>query len=264
MAFTDVSAKMTNQAGLLNIVELQGKLDGGEISLPGTLDARAANPRAVFQPRLEDVEIGTILNAFDYPIALTGKMSLAGDFSGADIDAQAFRHSWQGQAHVEMRDTRMEGMNFQQLVQQAVTRSGGDVQQSQQNFDNATRLDRFVTDLTLDNGKLTLGSMEGQSAILAVSGNGALNLVEQTCDTQFNVRVLGGWTGESKLIDFLKETPVPLRVYGKWQALNYNLQVDQILRKHLQDEAKRRLSDWADRNKETRNGKDVKKLLDKL
>lgn len=264
MAFTGVSAKMTNQAGLLNVVELQGKLDGGEISLPGTLDARAANPRAVFQPRLEDVEIGTILNAFDYPIALTGKMSLAGDFSGADIDAQAFRHSWQGQAHVEMRDTRMEGMNFQQLVQQAVTRSGGDVQQSQQNFDNATRLDRFVTDLALDNGKLTLGSMEGQSAILAVSGNGALNLVEQTCDTQFNVRVLGGWTGESKLIDFLKETPVPLRVYGKWQALNYNLQVDQILRKHLQDEAKRRLSDWADRNKETRNGKDVKKLLDKL
>ncbi|MDM2996548.1 MULTISPECIES: outer membrane assembly protein AsmA [unclassified Citrobacter] len=264
MVFTDVSAKMTNQAGLLNIVELQGKLDGGEISLPGTLDARAANPRAVFQPRLEDVEIGTILNAFDYPIALTGKMSLAGDFSGADIDAQAFRHGWQGQAHVEMRDTRMEGMNFQQLVQQAVTRSGGDVQQSQQNFDNATRLDRFVTDLTLDNGKLTLGSMEGQSAILAVSGNGALNLVEQTCDTQFNVRVLGGWTGESKLIDFLKETPVPLRVYGKWQALNYNLQVDQILRKHLQDEAKRRLSDWADRNKESRNGKDVKKLLDKL
>ncbi|HCT7632690.1 TPA: outer membrane assembly protein AsmA [Citrobacter koseri] len=264
MAFTGVSAKMTNQAGLLNVVELQGKLDGGEISLPGTLDARAANPRAVFQPRLEDVEIGTILNAFDYPIALTGKMSLAGDFSGADIDAQAFRHSWQGQAHVEMRDTRMEGMNFQQLVQQAVTRSGGDVQQSQQNFDNATRLDHFVTDLALDNGKLTLGSMEGQSAILAVSGNGALNLVEQTCDTQFNVRVLGGWTGESKLIDFLKETPVPLRVYGKWQALNYNLQVDQILRKHLQDEAKRRLSDWADRNKETRNGKDVKKLLDKL
>lgn len=67
-----------------------GKLDGGEISLPGTLDARAANPRAVFQPRLEDVEIGTILNAFDYPIALTGKMSLAGDFSGADIDARRF------------------------------------------------------------------------------------------------------------------------------------------------------------------------------
>ncbi|WP_196210773.1 outer membrane assembly protein AsmA [Citrobacter sp. Res13-Sevr-PEB04-36] len=263
MAFDNVSAKMANQSGLLNITELQGTNNGGLISLPGKLDSRKAQPRAVFHPRLENVEIGTILKAFNYPIALTGKLSLAGDFSGSDIDAQAFRHSWQGQAHVDMSDTRMEGMNFQQLVQQAVERSGGDVK-SQQNLDNVTRLDRFVTELSLDNGKVSLDDMEGQSALLALSGHGALDLVEQTCDAQFNVRVLGGWNGESKLIDFLKETPVPLRIYGPWQALNYNLQVDQLLRKHLQDEAKRRLNDWAERNKESRSGKDVKKLLDKL
>ncbi len=85
-----------------------------------------------------------------------------------------------------------------------------------------------------------------------------LNLADQTCDTQFDIRVVGGWNGESKLIDFLKETPVPLRVYGNWQQLNYSLQVDQLLRKHLQDEAKRRLNDWASGNKDSRNGKDVR------
>lgn len=263
MNFSAVSTRMTNQAGVLKIAQLEGKLDGGTISLPGTLDASADTPRVVFQPRLNDVEIGTILKAFHYPIALTGKMSLTGDFSGADIDAQAFRHNWQGQARVEMRDTRMDGMNFQQLVQQAVERSGGDVE-AMRNYDNATRLDRFVTDLTLDHGKLGLNSMEGESSVLALTGNGTLDLVGESCDTQFNVRVLDGWKGESKLIDFLKNTPVPLRVYGKWQALNYNLQVDQVLRKHVQDEAKRRLNDWAERNKDTRDGKDVRKLLDKL
>ncbi|HCR3449143.1 TPA: outer membrane assembly protein AsmA [Citrobacter werkmanii] len=263
MAFENVSAKIDNQFGLLKVVQLEGKNDGGHVSLPGTLDARKDEPRAVFHPRLEGVEIGTILKAFNYPIALTGKLSLAGDFSGSDIDAQAFRHSWQGQAHVEMSDTRMEGMNFQQMIQQAVERSGGDVK-SQQNLDNVTRLDRFVTDLTLDNGEVTLDNMAGESAMLALTGKGTLDLVKQNCDTQFNIRVLGGWDGESKLIKFLKATPVPLRVYGQWQALNYNLQVDQLLRKHLQDEAKRRLNDWADRNKDSRNGKDVKKLLDKL
>lgn len=263
MAFDNVSAKMANQSGLLSITELQGTSEGGLISLPGKLDARKAQPHALFHPRLENVEIGTILKAFNYPIALTGKLSLAGDFSGSDIDAQAFRHSWQGQAHVDMSDTRMEGMNFQQLVQQAVERSGGDVK-SQQSLDNVTRLDRFVTELSLDNGKVSLDEMEGLSSMLTLSGKGTLDLVEQTCDTQFNVRVLGGWDGESKLIDFLKATPVPLRIYGPWQALNYNLQVDQLLRKHVQDEAKRRLNDWADRNKESHSGKDVKKLLDKL
>ncbi|MBK0219929.1 outer membrane assembly protein AsmA, partial [Salmonella enterica subsp. enterica serovar Infantis] len=264
MDFTQVSTKMSNQAGLLDITELQGKLADGEMSLPGTLDARTASPRIEFHPRLNHVEIGTILKAFNYPISLTGKMSLVGDFSGADIDAEAFRHSWKGKAHVDMSNTRLEGMNFQQLVQQAVERSGGDAQQSQENMDNATRLDRFTTDLTLNKGTLTLDDMVGQSSMLALTGSGTLDLVKQSCDTQFNLRVLGGWNGDSNLITFLKETPVPLRVYGKWQELNYTLQVDQLLRKHLQDEAKRRLNDWADRNKDTRNGKDVKKLLNKL
>ncbi|HAX3820404.1 TPA: outer membrane assembly protein AsmA [Escherichia coli] len=263
MNFTDVATQMTNKSGLLEITQLQGKLNGGQVSLPGTLDATSTNPRISFQPRLENVEIGTILKAFNYPISLTGKMSLAGDFSGADIDADAFRHNWQGQAHVEMTDTRMEGMNFQQMIQQAVERNGGDVKVAE-NFDNVTRLDRFTTDLTLHNGLVTLNDMQGQSPVLALTGEGTLNLAEQTCDTQFDIRVIGGWNGESKLIDFLKETPVPLRVYGNWQQLNYSLQVDQLLRKHLQDEAKRRLHDWAERNKDSRNGKDVKKLLEKM
>lgn len=263
MDFADVTAQMTNKAGLLEIIQLQGKLNQGVVSLPGTLDATASHPRIVFHPRLENVEIGTILNAFNYPISLTGKMSLAGDFSGADIDANAFRHTWQGTAHVEMADTCMEGMNFQQMIQQAVERNGGDVKAAE-NFDNVTRLDHFSTDLTLDNGVVTLDDMQGESPMLALSGAGTLNLAEQTCDTQFDIRVVGGWNGESKLIDFLKETPVPLRVYGNWQQLNYSLQVDQLLRKHLQDEAKRRLNDWAERNKDSRNGKDVKKLLEKM
>ena len=260
--FTDVSSQMFNHNGLLVISDLSGKMGDGHISLPGTLDVRNDNPTAEFQPRLDNVEIGTILKAFNYPISLTGKMALAGDFSGTKIDADAFRHDWQGQAHVELKNTRMEGLNFQQLVQQAVERSSNVT--AKENYDSATRLDSFVSDLTLDSGTLTLNGMEGASQMLSLTGEGSLDLVKETADTRFNVRVLSGWEGEGKLVDFLKETPIPLTVYGKWQALNYSLQVDQVLRKHLQDEAKRRLNEWADKNKDSQKGKDVKKLLEKL
>lgn len=260
--FTDVSSQMFNHNGLLVISELSGKMGAGNMSLPGTLDVRKDVASAEFQPRLENIEIGAILKAFNYPIDLTGQLTLAGDFSGAKIDAEAFRRDWQGQAHVELKDTRMEGLNFQQLVQQAVERSSN--VKAQENYDSATRLDNFTSELTLDNGKLSLDEMQGTSSLLSLTGEGKLDLVEETADTRFNVRVLSGWEGEGELIDFLKETPIPLNVYGKWQALNYSLQVDQILRKHLQDEAKRRLNSWADRNKDSQTGKDVKKLLDKL
>lgn len=260
--FTDVSSQMFNHNGLLVISELSGKMGAGNMSLPGTLDVRKDVASAEFQPRLENIEIGAILKAFNYPIDLTGQLTLAGDFSGTKIDAEAFRRDWQGQAHVELKDTRMEGLNFQQLVQQAVERSSN--VKAQENYDSATRLDNFTSELTLENGKLSLDEMQGTSSLLSLTGEGKLDLVEETADTRFNVRVLSGWEGEGELIDFLKETPIPLNVYGKWQALNYSLQVDQILRKHLQDEAKRRLNSWADRNKDSQTGKDVKKLLDKL
>ncbi len=262
MDFTHVSSQMTNKNGLLTISDLSGEMGQGRLSLPGTLDVRKAEARTAFQPRLENVEIGTILKAFNYPIPLTGSLTLAGDFSGGKIDAEAFRRNWQGQAHVEMSNTRMEGLNFQQLVQQAVERSSN--VKTKDNFENATRLNRFVTELSLDNGQLSLESMQGESPMLSLEGDGTMDLVKETADTHFKVTVLEGWLGEGKLIDFLKQTPIPLSVYGQWQALNYSLQVDQLMRKHLQDEAKRRLNDWADRNKDSKNSKDVKKLLEKL
>ncbi len=262
MRFDNVTGQFSNNAGLLSISTLQGKMGDGDISLPGMLDVRRDKSRAVFQPRLDNVEIGNILKAFNYPIALTGKLSLAGDFSGSRVDADDFRRYWQGDAHVEIKDSQMEGLNFQQLVQQAVARSS-DVQ-AQENYDNVTRLDTFSTDLSLDSGVMTLADMQGRSPLLSLSGQGEMDLVKEQCDTHFNIRVLDGWKGDSTLIDYLKSTDIPLNVYGKWQSLNYSLQVDQILRKHLQDEAKRRLNEWADRNKDSQNGKDLKKLLNKL
>ena len=261
MPFTNVSIAASNQRGLLQITQLEGSLDGGTLSLPGTLDARDGTPQAEFQPKLDNIEIGSLLKAFNYPINMTGKMSLAGDFSGTVIDANHFRRDWQGQASIEMQNTRTEGLNFQQLVQQAVERSS-DVR-AQENYDSATQLDKMMTDIDLDSGILTLSNIRGSSSLMTVSGKGTLNLLKEEGDLQFAVQVIDGWQGQGKLVDMLKQTAIPLRVYGKWSALNYSLQVDQVLRRQLQNEAKRRLNDWAERNKGTQSGKDVQKLLDK-
>lgn len=261
--FTDVQSAMTNQYGLLKVSELAGKFGKGSMSFPGVLDARKNEPSLHFNPKVTDIEIGPILTAFDYPIALTGLLSMEGDFSGDKLNADAFRRSWQGDANITMSNTTMQGMNFQQMIQQAVARSNGDVQ-AQQNYDNVTTLESFAAQASLDNGQLTLGNMSGKSSMLELTGKGTLDLVQQQCDTRFNVTVLGGWEGDSKLIEVLKTTPIPLRVYGPWQKLNYSLQVDQALRKQLQGEAKRRLNDWLDKHKDSKNSKDVKELLNNL
>ncbi|MRS15050.1 outer membrane assembly protein AsmA [Enterobacteriaceae bacterium RIT691] len=262
MSFSGVDIQANNDYGLLTLSRVQGKLADGTMSLPGVLDARGATPVCQFSPELNNIQIATLLKAFNYSISLSGKLSLNGEFSGEKIDAESFRHSWQGQARLDLKDSRTEGLNFQQLVQQAVERSTN--VKAKENYDSATRLDNFTADMTLDHGQMTLSEMLGSSPVMALDGQGTLDLVQQQGDMRFNVRVLDGWQGDSKLIEALKTTAIPLRVYGKWSELNYSLQVDQALRKQLQNQARDRLKAWADKNQNSQSGKDAKKLLDKL
>lgn len=252
--FSNVNAALKNDAGLLDVTTLDGNLEQGRLSLPGRFDARTATPKTAFQPVIENIEIGSILHAFDYPIPLTGSFSMQGEFSGNHIDADAFRKEWQGKASVSMKNSRMEGLNFQQLIQQTLARDGQDMS-SQQNYDNATTLASFTARARLDRGQLQLDEMAGESTVLALNGSGSLDLVKELCDTSFNVRVLKGWQGNSEVVTRLQNIAVPLRVYGSWQQLRYSVDADRALRKQLQDEARRRLNEWAERHKE----KDAKK-----
>lgn len=263
LEFTNVHSAIANDYGLLTIPTLEGQLGQGSLSLPGKLDARGNEPALAFHPKINNIEISSILTAFDYPIALSGLLSMQGDFSGDNLNAEAFRHSWQGDAAISMTNSRLQGMNFQQLVQQAVERSNENIK-AQDSYENVTVLENFTATANLNDGKLALSKMNGNSALLSLKGQGTMDLVQEVCDTQFDVKVTGGWKGESKLVGILKETPIPLRVYGPWKNLNYSLQVDQILRKQLQDEAKRRLKDWADRNKDSSHSKEINDLLKKL
>lgn len=264
LAFSDVHSALANQDGILTISQLNGKLGQGTLSLPGVLDASGSQPKLSFQPQVKNIEIASILTAFDYPIALSGQFSMSGEFSGDHLNAEAFRSSWQGDAQLELAHSRLQGMNFQQLIQQAVSRSNSGVD-AQQSSENVTELNHFTTQASLDNGELALNNMVGESNVLSLTGQGTMDLVKETCDTNFAIKVNGGWQGsDSKLIEVLKTTPIPLRVYGPWQELNYTLQVDQVLRKQLQDEAKRRLNDWLDKHKDSDNAKDAKQLLKKL
>lgn len=263
LEFTNVRSAMSNDYGLFKVTELAGQFGKGSMSLPGALDARGDEPQLAFHPQIGNIEMGPVLSAFNYPIALSGRLSMEGEFTGDKLNAEAFRRSWQGKADITMAGARLKGMNFQQLIQQAVERSNSSVR-ARQNYDNATVLENFSTAVTLDNGLLTLDKMDGSSSVLALKGEGTMDLVKEVCDVHFDVKVTGGWEGNSKLIEMLKDTPVPLRVYGPWDKLSYSLQVDQILRKQLQDEAKRRLQQWAERNKDSGKAKDLKQLLNKL
>ncbi|HEJ6934809.1 outer membrane assembly protein AsmA [Serratia marcescens] len=263
MNVTQLAVAADNQRGLLTLHKLAGQLAGGDFSLPGSLDARGNKPVINVQPTLNQVELGTVLKAFDMPQMLTGKFSMKGDLTGDRLSSQSFELRWRGTAQLAMQDAQLHGLNIQQLIQQAVARNDNSVR-GQDSYQRYTEVKSVSARASLSQGTVKLSSLTADSPLLALTGAGSIDMPAKQCDMALNVRVTGGWQGRGELIEQLQKTSIPLRVYGPWQRLNYQLQVDQVLRKTLQDRAKDALNKWAEKNKDSREGQDLKKLLDKL
>ncbi|CAI1211360.1 outer membrane assembly protein AsmA [Serratia quinivorans] len=263
MNITHLSTQAENRQGLLTLHSFSGQVAGGDFALPGTLDARGRRPVIAVQPLVKQVELGTVLKAFDMPQVLTGKLTMQGNLTGDRLTSQSFERRWQGTAQLAMQDAQLHGLNIQQLIQQAVARNDSSVR-GQDDYQRYTEVKQLSAKASLNQGTVKITELAADSSLLNLNGGGTVDMPGKQCDMQLNVRVTGGWKGRDELIEQLKKTPIPLRVYGPWNQLNYQLQVDQILRKTLQNRAKDALNKWADKNKDSREGQDLKKLLDKL
>ncbi|MFN3068196.1 outer membrane assembly protein AsmA [Serratia sp. J2] len=263
MSINQLAVQATNQQGLMTVTTLSGKLAGGDFSLPGSMDVRADKPLINLQPQLRHIELGEVLKAFDMPLALTGTFNMQGDLSGDRLNATAFERRWQGTAELSMQNAQLHGLNIQQLIQQAVARNDSSVR-GEDNNQRYTTVQQMSAKASLSKGQITLSELQAESPVMSLTGSGTVNMPGKQCDLTMNVLVTGGWQGNNALIAQLRETPIPLRVYGPWEQLNYQLQVDQLLRKKLQDRAKDALNKWAEKNKGSQDGQDLKKLLDKL
>ncbi|MEE3650959.1 MULTISPECIES: outer membrane assembly protein AsmA [unclassified Brenneria] len=252
----------TNQQGLLDIATLSGKLGAGHFSLPGKMDI-TASPVITIQPELDNIDIAPLTAAFALPESLSGKLSMRGEFGGDSFTLPALMQQWRGSAALQASNLRFHGLNIQQMVQMAVVRSSNSVR-GQERYERYTEVRQLTANVQLNAGKLKINELSGSSEFLALTGAGQINLLARTCDTNLNVRVTDGWQGDEQLIEVLRDTAIPLRLYGSWDKLNYQLQVDQLLRKRLQNELKKRLNDWADENQQSQKGKDLKQLLDRL
>lgn len=258
-----LNLQASNQRGNVQISHLTGKALGGDFSLPGSLDVTGKKVLTTVSPIINNMELGPVLLAAGLPQMMTGKFSMKAQLSGDGLNVEAFNHRWKGDAQLSMNGAQLQGLNIQQLIQQAVTRSSNDVK-AEERHERYTEVKQLQANLALNKGRVNVSSLSADSALIAITGNGELNLPQRQCDMNLSVRVMQGWSGEDRLVKFLQNTDIPLRIYGPWTQLSYQLNVEQLLRNELQQRAKRALSDWAERNPENRARQDLKKLIDKL
>ncbi|MCQ4106174.1 outer membrane assembly protein AsmA [Erwinia persicina] len=258
----NVQLAAVNKAGLMTINTFRGNIPGGSFSLPGTIDVRSEQTKVTVQPDLKQFALTPLLKSLELPDKVSGAISLTGNFAGEGLSVDDVKRHWQGRADLTVKDAQFAGLNLQELVQRAVENNNNNVEGKRS--DGQANLQQITGSMALKNGAFTFSRLDAHSGTLNYTGQGTIDVVNRALDFRFGVTVTEGWMGDSTLIKRLQVTPVPLRIYGPWSGINYNLTVDQVLRGQLRDEARERLKKWIDRNPESDKNNDAKKVLKDL
>ncbi|ETS29417.1 outer membrane assembly protein AsmA [Photorhabdus temperata] len=247
MEIDDLIFKAASNDGIAEISVLSGKLFGGHFSIPTILDATGNQLKLHIKPLLQDIELEPILKAFSLPQAFSGKFNLNGDLSGKGYDGYAIAHIWHGDLNFSLVNAKMHGLNISQLIQQSVARATNKVN-IPDDMGNFTRAKRLDIKAVLNRGDVKISQLHAVSELLNIDGQGEANLLKQDVDVALKVQVTQGWDADDEWVRRLSKLKVPLRLYGSWSNLKYNLDIEQLLRNELENKAKQIINDWGIRN----------------
>lgn len=243
MTVTDVVFEAQNQAPRFSVAKLQGKAFGGDFSLPVTLNYRSTPAYVSAKPKFNRIDLTPLLKAFNMPQKISGIISLNATLSGIGYDDYAVKNQWQGPVSFELRSAKLQGLNIPQLIQQSVSRVTNKIN-APVNTGNYTEVDLFKVAGILNKGNLNISSMQATSALVNINGQGNMNIPNETIDVNLGVNIANGWGGDSRLVKQLQEMTIPLRIYGSWYSLQYQLDVEKLLRNELRTQAKEAIGNF--------------------
>ena len=187
-----------------------------------------------------------LLQAFNMPSKLDGSLILAANLSGPGYGKFAVLNFWSGNANVMLSKAQLTGLNIVSLIQHAFSRLTDKVNIPQNLADN-TQIQNLNVDTKLNKGLLSFTNLVASSEAISIDGNGWLNLASKSADVKLLVNINKGWHGDDNFINKLKKLVIPLRIYGKWQNLQYQLNIEKLLRDEFQSQAKKALDSWLEK-----------------
>ena len=157
----------------------------------------------------------------------------------------------------------MNNINIQNIIESAAAKYGNSNDKSG-NQKKYTEFHKINTNAYLNQGNIELNSLNANSETLdIISGSGKVGMLNHDLDVNLNIKLLGGWNSKSDTIAKLQKVTIPLRIYGQFSNLRYQLDIAQILSDVFSDKLQQRLDKLRDKL-ENRNGKDKDKDKDKL
>lgn len=260
MTINNVALEADNQQGSVQLKRLSGRLLGGSVSAPGSINAKGKAPFIQLTPKIENIDMDTLSKAFGISQTLSGQLNMSGKVSGSGFKSSAIKSAWNAELNTRIDNARLNNLNLKQIIHQAATLSNKDVK-ADERYDQYTQVRKLSALVVLQKGTVRMNNITVDSDALNVNGSGTVGLANMQCDVSLNVKVLQGWQGKKDVVDILKTTTIPVHIYGPCNNLAYKVDVERIIRDQLKNQASKAIDKYLGGNTEQRKQDAFDKIL---
>ncbi|MBI0037184.1 outer membrane assembly protein AsmA [Gilliamella sp. B14384H2] len=257
----NVKLNVDNQDGIATFKDLNFDFANGHITATGTANGKQKTPQIKLNTKINNINLNSFFTQMDMAYDLDGIFNASGILETNSLTTNKLLESLKGNANIVITNAKLNNINIQNIIESAAAKygNGNDKSGNQKKY---TEFHKINTNAYLNQGNIELNSLNANSETLdIISGSGKVGMLNHDLDVNLNIKLLGGWNSKSDTIAKLQKVTIPLRIYGQFSNLRYQLDIAQILSDVFSDKLQQRLDKLRDKL-ENRNGKDKDK--DKL
>lgn len=262
MILNDIDVALTNNDGVATFQNISFDFAKGHIAATGMANGKQKYTQIKLIPKVTNIDLNTFFNQMETPNDLEGLFNASGDIEVNTLSGNKLLESLKGNLSINVTNAKLNKININNIIENAATKYTKDIS-STENMKNYTEFSKISTDAYLNKGNLELTTLNALSPTLEViDGSGRVGMTQKDLDINMNIKILGGWNGKSNTIAKLQKLVIPLRIYGQFSKLHYQLDIGQVIKDLFNDKLQESLDKFRIKL-ENRNSKDDSKSKSK-
>ena len=262
MILNDIDVALTNNDGVATFQNISFDFAKGHIAATGMANGKQKYTQIKLIPKVTNIDLNTFFNQMETPNDLEGLFNANGDIEVNTLSGNKLLESLKGNLSINVTNAKLNKININSIIENAATKYTKDIS-STENMKNYTEFSKISTDAYLNKGNLELTTLNALSPTLEViDGSGRVGMTQKDLDINMNIKILGGWNGKSNTIAKLQKLVIPLRIYGQFSKLHYQLDIGQVIKDLFNDKLQESLDKFRIKL-ENRNSKDDSKSKSK-
>lgn len=255
LALNNFVINAQNKNGVANINNVDLDVANGHINANGIANGKLPTASIKLATKIANIDLGSLFRQLEIVNDFKGQFNANGNITADTINPEKIITSLTGNLDIVVNNARLDNLNIQQIVQSAIA-SYYKKAITTEDYQKYTELNEVSAYANLSNGDMNISSLKASSATLDLDGNGRVGLAKRDLDIMLEAKILSGWNQDSKTIQKLQNVTIPLRIYGNFNELHYQIKPEQLINALLSDKLQNELGKFKDRLKNATQNND--------